>query len=249
MSAPEYLGISPVAYTSKASGKKAEIPASDVINMVAKANNYLLALKGLFKELDFDIYKTLGQRNLSGFIGEVFSRVFAREARGFVVNPHADGRPDLLDISTEEALQHYHAKCFVRSKDGSLAPNKSHLAPFKYGGIEVKASIGNHPNDYKTLLKEDGNSDGFTVGTPRVKYLSSITYWGHHPDCDNLMGLYYDYYRELDGTPQILAVMHAELDPAKDWSKVSIGKPGQPSSTRRRRKGASLGGSTRPTAG
>jgi len=203
-----------------------EVPASDVISIVAKANNYLLALKNLFKELDFNIYKTLGQRNLSGFIGEVFSRVFARELRGFMVNPHADGRPDLLDVSTDVALQYYRNECFTRSKDGSTAPNKSLLAPFRYGGIEVKASIGNPSSDYRALLREHEGLNSFSVGMPRVKYLSSITYWGHHPDCDNLLGLYYDYYQELDGTPQIAAVMHAELDPSKDWSKVSIGKPG-----------------------
>jgi hypothetical protein len=226
VSSPEYMGIAPIVFSSKMTGKKIEVPAPIVIGIVAKANNYLLALEGLFKELDFPIYRTLGQRNLSGFIGEVFSRVFAREVQGFVINPHADGRPDLLDVSTEEALQYYRTKCFVRSKDESLAPNKSLLAPFKYGGIEVKASIGNPPSDYRTRLKEDGNSEGFSVGVPRVKYLSSITYWGHHRDCDNLLGLYYDYYHELNGAPQIVAAMHAELDPSRDWGKVSIGKPG-----------------------
>jgi hypothetical protein len=36
--------------------------------------------------------------------------------------------------------------------------------------------------------------------------------------------LYYDYSTELKGTPQIMAVLHSELNPLVDWSTVSIGK-------------------------
>jgi hypothetical protein len=226
LSSPEYYGKAPIAYLNKKTGNRITVSTGDAIEIVVKSNNYLRALEGLFKELNFDIYTTLGQRNLSGFIGEVFSRVFAAEVDGFVVNPHADGRPDLLDVSTKEALEYFHQRCFSRSKDGSLAPNKSLLTPFKYGGIEVKATIGNPVNDYRTRLKKDLGLNDFYVGLPRVNYLNSMTYWGHHTDCENLIGLYYDYYVELGGCPQIVAIMHAELVPAQDWSKVSIGKIG-----------------------
>jgi len=226
MSSSEYLEEVPIAYLNKGTGKRITIPTADVIKIVVKANNYLRVLKDLFRELNFDVYTTLGQRNLSGFIGEVFSRVFAAEVDGFAVNPHADGRPDLLDVSAKEAFEHLRLKCFSRSEYGSLAPNKSLLAPFKYGGIEVKATIGNPLNDYRARLKKDLGLNSFYVGLSRVNYLNSITYWGHHTDCENLIGLYYDYYAELGGAPQIVAVLHAELIPSQDWSKVSIGKIG-----------------------
>ena len=38
--------------------------------------------------------------------------------------------------------------------------------------------------------------------------------------------LYYDYCVELEGTPQIMAVMQSELIPKIDWSPVSVGKIG-----------------------
>jgi hypothetical protein len=89
--------------------------------------------------------------------------------------------------------------------------------------MEVKATIGNPINGYKHQLSKLGISE-FYVGMPRIDYLSTITYWGHHTSCENLIGLFYDYYKELNGVPQILVVMQSELIPAVDWNKVSIGK-------------------------
>src|SRR5207249_2950887 len=132
------------------------------------------------------------QRNVSGFIGEVFSRFFAAEVDGFVTNPHPDGRPDLLDVSSKEAREYFDMKCFIRLRDGSSAPNKSYLAPFKYGGIEVKATIGNPFSDYRARLKKELGLNEFVVKFPRVNYLNSIAYWGHHTGCENMVGLYYD---------------------------------------------------------
>ena len=226
MSSSEYFEKKPISYTGKKTGKKVIIPPADVIKIVVRANSYLHTLNDLFRELNFGIYTTLGQRNLSGFTGEVFARIFAVEIDGFVTNPHADGRPDLLDVSSTEALEHFRLKCFDHSDDGALAPNKSYLAPFKYGGIEVKSTIGNPVSNYRARLQKELGLNEFFVGLPRVNYLNSITFWGHHTSCENLIGLYYDYCDELRGTPQIMAVMHAELVPAEDWSKVSIGKAG-----------------------
>jgi len=226
MNPSEYLEKKPICYTGKETGKKIIVSPADIIKIVINANTYLHALSDLFMELNFPIYTTLGQRNLSGFIGEVFSRVFVVEVDGFVTNPHADGRPDLLDVSSQDALEYFRSKCFDNSDNSRQAPSKACLTPFKYGGIEVKATIGNPVANYRTRLKKELGQPEFFVGLPRVNYLSSITYWGHHTSCENLIGLYYDYCEELDGVPQIMAVMHAELVPSKDWSKVSIGKAG-----------------------
>jgi len=226
MSSSGYLEKEPISYTGKETGKKIIISPADVIKIVIRANSYLHTLDDLFSELNFGIYRTLGQRNLSGFIGEVFASFFALEIDGFVTNPHADGRPDLLDVSSKEALEHFRLKCFDQSDDGVLTPNRSYLAPFKYGGIESKSTIGNPVSNYRARLQRELGKSEFFVGLPRVNYLNSITFWGHHTGCENLIGLYYDYCDELGGTPQIMAVMHAELVPAEDWSKVSIGKTG-----------------------
>ncbi len=226
MAQPEYLSKNPIGFLNKATGRKVTILAADVIDIVDKSNNYLRALKELCTKLDFDIYSGLGQRNLSGFVGEVFSKVFVAVAKNFVNNPHPDGRPDLLDLSTNEAFDYYNAECFSRSSYGSRIPKKALLAPFKYGGLEVKASIGIPISEYRTRLKEERGLSEFSVGIPRVSYLHSLGYWGHHTGCENMVGLYYDYLSELNGVPQILAVMYSELIPSKDWSKVSVGRAG-----------------------
>jgi len=222
----EYFGKGNITYLSKAKGKRVNISPAEVIGVVTEANKYLHSLEDLFKQLSFDIYVTLGQRNVSGFVGEVFPHVFATHIDGFVINPHADGRPDLLDVSSKEAHEYFRSKCFSPSNDGSIAPNKSQLTPFKYGGIEVKASIGITFSDYRARLKNKVGLNEFTVKFSRINYINSIGYWGHHTGCDNMIGLYYDYYSELGGAPQIMAVMHAELIPTRDWSKVSVGRAG-----------------------
>src|SRR5690606_20381185 len=107
-----------------------------------------------------------------------------------------------------------------------LIPNKRYLAPFSYGGLEVKSTIGTPINNYVKRLRIELGIDEFYVGIPRIDYLYSINYWGHHAGCDNLVGVYYDYCEKMDGSPQIMAVMHAVLDPDADWNQLSIGKPG-----------------------
>ena len=221
-----YIDINPINYKTKITGEDVVISPRDVIKVVVEANTYLHTLSKLFSDLEFDIYSTLGQRNLSGFIGEVFSRVFEKRIAGYLVNPHADGRPDLLDVTSPESLNYFKKECLTLSEEGDLVPNRSVLAPYKYGGIEVKTTIGSPVNNYKNKLNDDTGLNGFSVGTNRVNYLSSITYWGHHTSCENLLGLYYDYCNKLNGCPQIMALMHSSLDPDIDWNPVSVGKKG-----------------------
>jgi len=226
LSSTDYLEINPISYPSKATSKRVAISSVGVIEVIIGANKYLHGLTECFKKLNFDIYATLGQRNLSGFIGEVFTNFFPKKINGFVVNPHPDGRPDLLEITSKMAKKYFLEKCFKPAEDGRLAPIRSNLAPFRFGGLEVKSTIGKPINNYNDQLQNDVGINSFSVGIPRIDYLSSITYWGHHISCENLLGLYYDYCEELKGTPQIMAVMHSELDPGNDWNPVSTGLEG-----------------------
>ena len=216
----------PIRYTNAETGSTMVVPAADVRRFVVKSNEYLLALNDIFGGVKLDLFLRLDQRNLSGFIGEVFVRFFAAEAKGLVVNPHPDGRPDLIDVSSRESLDYFKENCFSRCADGSVEPNKELLTPFRYGGVEVKATIGDRVSGYRERLRSERGLNDFAVRVPRVNYIRSINFWGHHSDCRNLIGLYYDYRGELGGVPQIMAVMHAELIPSEDWHKVSIGTPG-----------------------
>lgn len=211
-----------IEFISKISGESVKVKSSVVAEVTRKCNEYLANLRVMFSELGFDIYEILGQRNLSGFVGEVFVRSFSRTVDGFRYNPHADGRPDLLDIGANVAETFLEGKCF--DADGTAI--RSFLAPFKYGGIEVKSTIGTPVHDHKKKLEELHGVKNFEIGMPRIDFLNSITYWGHHTSCENLLGLYYDYVAEHDFVPQIMMIMHSELEIEKDWNAVSIGKKG-----------------------
>lgn len=221
-----YTVMGDVSYLSKASGRTITIKGTIVAAAIVKANIYLSALKKMFNDMGFDIYSTLGQRNLSGFVGEVFGRTLNGLVQDMEVNPHPDGRPDLIDLSGETTRRFYEKECFSVSENGDSIPIRSELAPFKFGGIEIKSSIGSPVSSYKKGLEEELGVTEFKVGMERVKYLESITFWGHHASCENLLGLYYDYPKAARGAPQFMAALFARLDPAEDWHKVSIGKAG-----------------------
>lgn len=218
-----FIPGSPISYTSKAQQSGATVSPETTIDVVVNANRYLFSLAAFFEDAEFDFYEAMGQRNLSGFVGEVFVKSFAKVVDGYGDNPHADGRPDILDLTSEEAANHLERDCFA-DRDGEPVPRRSLLAPFDYGGLEVKASIGSPVAKYKAKLAEDLGVSAFSVGMPRIDYLDTIMYWGHHASCENLIGLYYDYVPELDSAPQILLVMHSELEVAVDWNKVSVGR-------------------------
>jgi len=224
--AEDFFVGNPIVYRNDLTNREITIPGESVLTAVVNTNLYLHQLSLLFQELDFPIYGTLGQRNISGFIGEVFSRTFVSQVPGYLNNPHADGRPDLIDVSSPEAHAHFHEECIFLGTCGSKSHKKQLLTPFRFGGMEVKSTIGSNSSEYKQRLKAELRIDEFQVGIPRINYLSTITYWGHHTSCENLLALYYDYCSSLNGTPQVMAVMHASLDSNVDWHKVSTGKTG-----------------------
>lgn len=197
-----FLPGAPIVYPSKASGLDVSVSAQAVIEVIVHTNEYLFSLAAFFADADYDFYDAIGQRNLSGFIGEIFVKSFEKTVDGFAANPHGDGRPDILDLTSEEAALHFERECFGTGERGPI-PLRSKLAPFKYGGIEVKSTIGK-PVYKKAKLKlfEELGVNGFSVGMPRIDFLSSLNYWGHHTSCENLIGLYYDYVPELEASPR-----------------------------------------------
>ena len=222
----DFLLVSGLKYISKSTNKIIEIPPEKIVQVIVNSNLYLASLIPMFEEIGFDIYETLGQRNLSGFVGEVFVKSFQKLIDGYACNPHGDGRPDILDVTSKTSFSYFQNYCFSQNEDDKPSPIRSSLAPFKFGGLEVKSTIGNPVHNYKALLERDLNLTGFSVGLPRINYLKTITYWGHHTSCENLVGLYYDYAKEVNGAPQIFAVMHSELDSKTDWNTVSVGRVG-----------------------
>ncbi|MDD6208938.1 MAG: hypothetical protein PUB10_10510 [Clostridiales bacterium] len=197
------------------------ITSAELIEAATATNSYIKSLVSAFNELGFDIFYSLGQRNISGFVGEIFKHILAAKHEGFVANPHPDGRPDILSVDTKE-IQDYYENCFITVNERSV-PIKDLFTPFKYGGLEVKCSIGSSGKPQNTRYIQD-HGHTFDLYEPRVGYLNGITWWAHHSSSSNLLGLYYDYYEKENGIPQILAAMYSTLTET-DWYKVSTGNP------------------------
>jgi hypothetical protein len=173
-------------------------------------NKYLAELPTLFESTIVQFYTTLNQRNLSGFIGEVFKHVLFSLNQKFVPNPHPDGRPDILNLTASETWDYFEEMCFDKV---SRAPLREYLAPFKYGGVEVKSTIGNTPN-----------AGNLGIGESRSHLITGLNYWAHHAHKCNLLGIYYDYCNLTYCSPQIKGLIYCDLVEV-DWHKVSVGRP------------------------
>lgn len=208
-----------IDYKEKIEMRNTTLTSADLISVAKDTNAYICNLVEIFKAIDFDIFYSLGQRNISGFIGEIYKNILANSIPDLCVNPHPDGRPDILALDTPEAIKHY-SDCFVEV-NGRKIPVKDKFTPFEFGGLEVKCSIG---SSGKTQTQQfiSKFQHSFALYESRVGYLNNITWWAHHNSSCNLLGLYYDYYAPLQGTPQILAAFYSELT-GDDWNAVSHG--------------------------
>lgn len=186
-----------------------KISGTNMVDAILSTNEYLKDLPAVFSMDTIPFYTTLNQRNLSGFVGEVFKHSLCAYSERYIPNPHPDGRPDILDLAKPESKQFLDAICF---SDNGI-PQRQHLAPFRFGGIEVKSTIGN--------LKGASN---FSIGIPRHANITSINYWAHHAHTCELLGLYYDFCTRNYGSPQIKAAFFGSLE-ASDWNKISLGNP------------------------
>lgn len=201
-------GTSHFALTQKFYANEA-LSTCDIVHAITASNQYLKELSSVFNMDSVSFYTTLNQRNLSGFVGEVFKHSLCSSTDRYAPNPHPDGRPDLLDLETTSSRDFFKDKCF--SAEG--APQRIHLAPYPFGGIEVKSCIGS--------LK---NATDYPIGIPRHMEITTLNYWAHHAHECQLLGLYYDFCSLVDGNPQIKAAFFCKLE-ASDWNKVSIGDP------------------------
>ena len=197
------------------------ITEEQIKNAILGTNDYLNNVSKYFLEIELEIFHILGQRNISGFIGEIFARFLEKEVDVLKSNPHQDGRPDLLNLSSDES-KIFFLNSFSDSNHNN--PIKERFTPYFYGGLEVKCSIGDTTSKNRSsILLENYNVESFDVKIPRIDLFKGITYWGHHRDCSSLLGLYYDYYDKSDFNPQVISVFYSKLE-VDDWSALSTGK-------------------------
>ena len=180
---------------------------------VVKSINDTHNIFNRFIDFGVDVFKILGMRNLSAFVGEVFSKCVEKNSNGLLMsNPHQDGYPDLLLLDKKGIEELGRLKNRMKEK----AP----FSPFKNGGIEIKATVGSVPTPAQCKKK------GFEkpqIGDQRIQLLKSYDWKAHHRETNNLIGLLWDF---IDGVPRIISVFYSNNLVENDWSEIIKPKEG-----------------------
>lgn len=147
------------------------IDVQDVHQAVLLANDTIALIYALTVSRSVPIFKLLGLRNLSSFVGELFASQLNSAMEGKVMpNPHQDGYPDLMAM-TSEGIDYYNKAV----EKGETV--KQQWSPFPYGGIEVKSTCGNTPAASKVPKP--------AIGSSRIELLDTFEWKAHHRDTNN----------------------------------------------------------------
>lgn len=194
------------------------LTTQEVVQALNYANSALRELSETTMRFDINIFETLGMRNLSGMIGEYFAKSVQKVSNGkFESNLHQDGYPDLLLVDTIEKKAYFDSLYTIR--DGRKYPiDKEHFSPYKYGGIEVKATCGSTPSASKTrnIIKP-------LIGEQRVSKINSFDWKSHHRTTNHLLGILWDF---IDGLPTYVAVFYQDELKIEDWGAIVQPKEG-----------------------
>lgn len=191
------------------------LSAQDIVDAMNYANSALKELSDTTMRFDINIFETLGMRNLSGMIGEYFARSVMKISNGKLEsNLHQDGYPDLLLIDNPHKKSYFDTLYSV--KNGKRYPiDKEHFSPFKYGGIEVKATCGSTPPASKVPKP--------LIGEQRVKLINSFDWKAHHRDTNHLLAVLWDF---IDGLPTYVAAFYQDNLSVDDWGEIVKPKEG-----------------------
>ena len=186
------------------------LTSTDIANAIAWANAAMISIDSATKAFDINVFDTLGMRNLSGMVGEVFAKsVRKHSGHKLTSNLHQDGYPDLLLVDTEEKLSYYNS--LFRTEGKKKYPhNKRDFSPFKCGGIEVKATCGSTPSATETVSKP-------LIGEQRIQLINSFDWKAHHRDTNNLLAILWDFLNEV---PTVVACFYRDDLTVDDWGKI-----------------------------
>lgn len=201
---PEEYTVRHEEFVAVVRGKdRVEVPSLTLTSAVNTAHEMIDDMY----DVELDIAKTLGMRNLSAFIGELVAAAVNKAANGlFQPNPHQDGYPDLLlmDPFGKAEWDRLHD----RMKD------KMPFSPFRGGGIEVKATCGGVPTP---AICRRRNTDRPSIGDPRIGCLTGYDWKAHHRDTNNLLGVFWDF---LGGRPRVTALFYSCELTQSDWGAI-----------------------------
>lgn len=191
------------------------ISNENLIQAINYCNSALIELDAQTKKFDINIFEVLGMRNLSGMVGEYFAKsVQAFSEDGLQSNLHQDGYPDLLLTNTPERKIYF--KSLYTEIDGKKHPHdKALFSPFKYGGVEVKATCGSTPS--ASVMPKP------LIGEQRIDLLSSFDWKAHHRETNNLLAILWDF---VDEVPTVVACFYRNDLSVDDWGKIVQPKDG-----------------------
>ncbi len=182
---------------------------SQLVQAINFCNNALFSLHLQTQQFDINIFEVMGMRNLSGAVGEYFGKSLVRFSNNNLEsNLHQDGYPDLLAVDTKEKKEFFSS--LYEEIDGKRYPkDKASFSPYRYGGIEVKATCGNTPAS--TVCPKP------LIGEPRIDILSSFEWKAHHRETERLLGLLWDFF---NGVPAIVACFYRDDLTQDDWGRI-----------------------------
>lgn len=181
----------------------------ELVQAIDFCNNAIRTLDEQTKQFDINIFEVLGMRNLSGMVGEYFVKSVERFSNGNLhSNLHQDGYPDLLRTNTVQRLNYYHS--LYIEVDGKKYPkDKAQFSPFKYGGVEVKATCGSTPSASVTPKP--------LIGEQRISKLTSFDWKAHHRETNNLLSIFWDF---INGVPTVAACFYRNDLTVNDWGRI-----------------------------
>lgn len=180
-----------------------------LIEAIHFCNNAIRTLDDQTKQFDINIFEVMGMRNLSGMVGEYFAKSVERFSDGKLhSNLHQDGYPDLLRTNTSQRLSYYRS-LYIETAGKKYPKDKALFSPFKYGGVEVKATCGSTP-PAKQIPKP-------LIGEQRIDKLTSFDWKAHHRETNNLLSVFWDF---IDEVPTVAACFYRDDLSMNDWGKI-----------------------------
>ena len=110
--------------------------------------------------------------------------------------------------NTQESRLYYQS-LFTEVGGKKYPKDKSLFSPFKYGGVEIKATCGSTPPASvrpKPL-----------IGEQRIDGLTSFDWKAHHRETNNLLSIFWDFIDEL---PTVAACFYRNDRTIADWGKI-----------------------------
>lgn len=173
------------------------------------ANDALQSLHQHTQRIDINIFEAMGMRNLSGIVGEYLAKSIQNFSNGVLFsNLHQDGYPDLLLTNTPARKAYFDTLYTIRN--GKKYPvDKASFSPYKYGGIEVKATCGSTPS--ATIVPKP------LIGEQRISLINSFDWKAHHRETNNLISILWDFINEV---PTIVAAFYRNDLSTNDWGAI-----------------------------